>query len=104
MIKKCILCGGKVVQKEIVECHEWGGEYLVVFTDVPAEVCSFCGESYMSGDVLHRLHELAMPLIKAAGKPKKGSLAFISYKTGKSVPGPKDAQSKPKKKKVTISQ
>lgn len=38
--------------------HQWG-EHVYIFEDVPAEVCSQCGEVYFAPDVLDVMDEIA---------------------------------------------
>ena len=46
-MKTCYFCKGEVVKKKIQHVHQWG-EKIVLFEDVPAEVCQQCGEIYFS--------------------------------------------------------
>jgi YgiT-type zinc finger domain-containing protein len=50
-MKTCYICGGEVINKRIRHVHYWKDE-IVVFENVPAEVCTQCGEIYFSPDVL----------------------------------------------------
>lgn len=50
-MKKCYFCQGKIINKRIRHVHQWGDE-IVIFENVPAEVCTQCGEVYFSPDVL----------------------------------------------------
>ena len=50
-MKTCYFCKGKVVGKRIRHVHYWGND-IVVFENVPAEVCQQCGEVYFAPDVL----------------------------------------------------
>jgi YgiT-type zinc finger domain-containing protein len=43
-----------VVEKSIQHVHQWS-EKIVIFEDVPAEVCQRCGEVYFSPEVLERM-------------------------------------------------
>lgn len=53
-MKRCYFCGGKVINKRIRHVHHWGDE-LVIFENVPAEVCPQCGETYFSPEVLQMM-------------------------------------------------
>ena len=46
----CVFCGGKVVAKNVTFVHENGGQVIVI-RDVPAEVCTACGERTYSPDI-----------------------------------------------------
>jgi YgiT-type zinc finger domain-containing protein len=50
----CYFCKGQLVKKHITHIHTWG-EKIVLFEDVPAEVCTQCGETYFSPEVLERM-------------------------------------------------
>lgn len=49
--------------KKIRHVHQWG-EQVYIFEDVPAEVCSQCGEVYFSPDVLDMMDRIAANEIK----------------------------------------
>ena len=66
MMTMCYFCKGKVVEKKIRHVHHWGNE-LIIFDDVPAEVCQQCGEVYFSPEVLERMDNAVL----AAIKPKR---------------------------------
>lgn len=44
---KCSVCKGNLIQKKITYTQELEGKFYVV-SDVPALVCSQCGEQYLS--------------------------------------------------------
>lgn len=50
-MKTCYFCKGTVKRKRIRHVHHWGDQ-IIVFENVPAEVCEQCGEVYFSPDVL----------------------------------------------------
>lgn len=56
-IKRCPLCGG--------EMHDGNtalpfliGDKIIVIKDVPAEICSDCGEAYMKSSVVGKVENL----------------------------------------------
>lgn len=53
-MKECYFCKGKVIKKKIRHVHHWNKE-IVIFENVPAEVCTQCGEMYFSPDVLEMM-------------------------------------------------
>lgn len=56
---RCDLCSGPLVPGQTT-LEIWHGGDLVVFRDVPADVCQQCGEAYVSPTVSERLdHFLA---------------------------------------------
>ncbi|MFB0546702.1 MAG: type II toxin-antitoxin system MqsA family antitoxin [Anaerolineae bacterium] len=50
-MKICYFCKGKVRRGKIRHIHRWG-EKIIVFDDVPAEICQQCGETYLGPEVL----------------------------------------------------
>ena len=53
---KCYLCGGKLKQKNISIARYWGRQ-LVALNDVPALVCTQCGEKYFEAKVSAKIDE-----------------------------------------------
>jgi YgiT-type zinc finger domain-containing protein len=47
-----------LIQKTITHVHTWG-EKIFLFEDVPAEVCTQCGETYFRPDVLETMDNIA---------------------------------------------
>ena len=56
-ISKCSVCKGNLVQKKITYTQELEGKVYVV-SDVPALVCSQCGEQYLSPDTVDKIQEV----------------------------------------------
>lgn len=75
----CSLCGHPTRRRRIVDRYLWREKYLVLITGVPAEVCTFCGEAYVHGDVARRCDEIAQPIITAARHPAPGPLAVVPF-------------------------
>lgn len=57
MMDRCYFCKGKVEQRVIRHVHPWG-ERVFIFKNVPAEVCSQCGETYLGPDVLDKMDKV----------------------------------------------
>jgi YgiT-type zinc finger domain-containing protein len=55
---KCVFCGGAVEKKNTSFNYEEGDIYLVI-KNVPAEVCSKCGEKTYSPDITDDLLRFA---------------------------------------------
>ncbi len=49
-MKRCYFCKGEIVEKKTEHIHRWGRR-IVLFKNLPAEVCKQCGEVYFSPDV-----------------------------------------------------
>jgi YgiT-type zinc finger domain-containing protein len=56
-VKKCPLCGGKM-QKGINAAPFFSDDKIIVIKDVPAEVCSDCGEAYLKSSVVGQVEKL----------------------------------------------
>lgn len=59
----CYFCKGRVIEKKIRHVHHWG-DSIVVFDDVPAEVCQQCGEIYFRPEVLEWMDEAVLEELK----------------------------------------
>ena len=55
--KQCPMCGG-VMHDGITIAPFFIGNKIIVIKDVPAEICSDCGESYMKSSVVGRIENL----------------------------------------------
>ena len=59
MIKmKCVFCGGKTEGKKVTFTYEEDDKYLIV-ENVPADVCTKCGEKTYSPEVTDELLKFA---------------------------------------------
>jgi YgiT-type zinc finger domain-containing protein len=56
-IKRCPLCGGEL-HDGITTIPFLIGEKVAVIKDVPAEICSDCGEAYMKSSVVDKVESL----------------------------------------------
>lgn len=56
-MNKCSVCKGNLKKQNITYTQELGGKVYVV-SDVPALVCSQCGETYLSPDTVDRIQEV----------------------------------------------
>ena len=59
VMKTCYFCQGEIIRKRIRHVHHWGDE-IVIFENVPAEVCTQCGEVYFSPEVLGMMDKATM--------------------------------------------
>ncbi|MBI5647034.1 MAG: type II toxin-antitoxin system MqsA family antitoxin [Ignavibacteriae bacterium] len=53
----CSYCGSAVEERHI-RVETWIGDTLTVFEDVPAGVCSHCGEEYLGADTQEKMFAL----------------------------------------------
>jgi len=56
-IEKCPLCGGEM-HHGITTIPFLIGEKVAVIKDVPAEICSDCGEAYMKSSVVGKVESV----------------------------------------------
>jgi YgiT-type zinc finger domain-containing protein len=55
-MERCYFCRGPVVQKRIEHLHRWEGRIFLI-TDLLADVCEQCGETYLNPEVLERIDQ-----------------------------------------------
>ena len=53
---KCYLCGSKLKKENINIARYWGSQ-LVALNDVPALICTQCGEKYFEAKVSTKIDE-----------------------------------------------
>ena len=61
LMDRCYFCQGKVETRVIRHVHQWG-EKIFIFKNVPAEVCTQCGESYFGPDALEKMDRVVTGL------------------------------------------
>jgi len=54
---RCYFCKGKVESKAIWHVHQWGDK-IFIFKNVPAEVCTQCGETYFGPEGLEQMDRI----------------------------------------------
>lgn len=64
---KCVYCGGKVEAREVTFIYDEDGDYFFI-ENVPAEVCTQCGEKTYSSKVTDELIRLAKRKLAPARK------------------------------------
>jgi YgiT-type zinc finger domain-containing protein len=65
ILVKCVFCGGKVVKTNVTFTYEEDDKYLII-ENVPAEVCTKCGEKMYSPEVTDELLRFARNEFKPA--------------------------------------
>lgn len=74
----CTTCGGALKSGTATDLLDAVGGAMLVVTDIPANVCSQCGETYLSGDTAMKLEEIAASA--AAGAVKStASVPKVSF-------------------------
>ena len=64
MISQCTFCKGTIEARTIRHVHEWSGE-IYIFENVPAEVCTQCGEHYFAPETLKKIDGIVAGAEKA---------------------------------------
>ncbi len=54
---ECHFCGGKVTAQQINVMRHWKGRYILI-EEVPAYVCTQCGEQYYDGVVAEAMDQI----------------------------------------------
>lgn len=72
---KCSVCGAKIINKEVTYTQEFKGRIYVV-SNVPALVCSQCGEQYLSPDTVDEIQNVIEQGEKGKFKPIKQAPVF----------------------------
>jgi YgiT-type zinc finger domain-containing protein len=57
LMGRCYFCKGIVHEQTIRHVHQWG-EKVFIFDNVPAEVCTQCGETYFGPDQLEQMDRI----------------------------------------------
>ncbi|MDY7080086.1 MAG: type II toxin-antitoxin system MqsA family antitoxin [Chloroflexota bacterium] len=53
----CHFCGGKVTAKQVNIMRHWQGRYILI-ENIPAHVCTQCGERYYDGVVAEAMDRI----------------------------------------------
>ena len=64
MNRECPVCRYGMVERRIRHVQEWEGR-VVVFENVPAEVCDHCGEVLLAGPIVDRLNRVLWSMAPA---------------------------------------
>ena len=64
---KCYFCGGTVSERRVTVDYRWGEDLLAIIENVPAGVCTVCGEQYFKAQVIKAMERTA----HSKTKPKK---------------------------------
>ncbi len=59
----CVFCGGKIEERPVTFSHEQD-EHFILVRNVPAEVCTACGEKMYSPEITDELLKFAMNRFK----------------------------------------
>jgi len=56
-MKRCPLCGGELEERAVTHPQEYKGG-IIILENMPAEVCSQCGEVLIRPDVLEKMQKV----------------------------------------------
>ena len=62
MMQECWFCRGGIELRRIRHVYEWD-QQIYIFENVPAEVCTQCGEQYCTPETIRRIETIV------TGKP-----------------------------------
>jgi len=62
---ECVFCGGEVESREVTFVYDYDNDYFFI-ENVPAEVCTQCGEKTYSPEVTDEVIRLAKRKLKPA--------------------------------------
>jgi YgiT-type zinc finger domain-containing protein len=65
-MERCYFCKGTVKKQAIRHVHPWQGRVFIL-NNVPAGVCTQCGETYFGPEALERMDKIVV----AAPEPEK---------------------------------
>jgi len=58
-MEQCIFCKGSIEKRRVEHVHHWQGR-LYLFRNVPADVCTQCGEVFFSPEALKAMDEVLL--------------------------------------------
>ncbi len=58
-MKECYFCKGKVQSQSVTVDYRWGDRFVVI-KNVPAQVCTQCGEKYFDAEVSRQMEHIAL--------------------------------------------
>jgi YgiT-type zinc finger domain-containing protein len=62
----CHFCSGKVSERKVTVDYRWGEDLVTVIKNVPAGVCTVCGEQYFKAQIVKAMERVA----RSKKKPK----------------------------------
>jgi len=80
-MKRCAECGGTLQSVKIEELHTVG-EHKIRVHDIPAQKCSACGETYVTGDNARRADLLVADALIGAGIATGEAFRFMRKALG----------------------
>jgi len=79
MIKSCSFCGNKNIKDTFVEyTYKHDGKYMI-FQNVPALQCEFCGEKYFEAKVLKQIEKEFIAIQNGKKVSKEISVAVEDF-------------------------
>ncbi len=79
MIKSCSFCGNKNIKDTLVEyTYKHDGKYMI-FQNVPALQCEFCGEKYFEAKVLKQIEKEFIAIQNGKKVSKEISVAVEDF-------------------------
>ncbi len=77
---QCYFCGGQLESRLVEHVGRWGHNGRpVIVKDVPAAVCTQCGEEYYAPEVAHVLDRL----VRGVGNGESEAVAVLRFPQGR---------------------
>jgi len=76
---KCYFCKSDEIHEKIIDYSFWWGDTLIVFKEVPALVCTNCGEKYFRSDISSSMKRIAQEIKEGKRKYKKLTVPTINF-------------------------
>lgn len=77
-MNKCLLCGAKLKKEKVDIARYWGKE-LIALSDVPALICTQCGERYFEAKVSAKIDERIQQVLKRKISPQKIDVPIVQF-------------------------
>jgi YgiT-type zinc finger domain-containing protein len=58
-MEHCVVCKGDVENRRVEHVHSWKGQ-IYIFRNVPAEVCTQCGEVFFGPEALRAIDKVVL--------------------------------------------
>lgn len=75
---KCFFCGGELKRKK-VDITRYKGKELIILNDVPALVCTQCGEKYFEAKTSKKIDQKIEQALKRKSSIKKIDVPVVYF-------------------------
>ena len=82
----CHFCGGTVKTQQVDVMRQWKGRYVLI-ENVPAHVCTQCGEQYYDADVAETMDQIMRTSESELGAKREICIPVVEMPTTYPSPG-----------------